>query len=150
MTDQNTHKIRKIVISTGVVTTLAGSGSAGSANGTGASASFNKPRGITTDGTDLYVNDESSYKIRRIAIATGVVTTIAGSGSAASIDGTGTSASFNGAVAISTAGTNLYVSENGGSKIRKIALRETVTADVAMHNLEDDTDVTVRLPSSDP
>ena len=90
VTDQNTHKIRKIVISTGVVTTFAGSGSAGSANGTGASASFNKPRGITTDGTDLYVNDESSYKIRRIAIATRVVTTSAGSGSAASIDGTGT------------------------------------------------------------
>jgi len=38
--------IRKIVISTGVVTTVAGTGSSGSANGTGTSASFNLPRGL--------------------------------------------------------------------------------------------------------
>ena len=40
-----------------VVTTLAGTGSSGSANGTGTSASFNNPHGITTDGTNLYVAD---------------------------------------------------------------------------------------------
>ena len=40
-----------------VVTTLAGTGSSGSANGTGTSASFYAPSGITTDGTNLYVVD---------------------------------------------------------------------------------------------
>ena len=40
-----------------VVTTLAGTGSSGSANGTGTSASFNAPEGITTDGTNLYLTD---------------------------------------------------------------------------------------------
>ena len=40
-----------------VVTTFAGTGSSGSANGTGTSASFNHPKGITTDGTNLYVAD---------------------------------------------------------------------------------------------
>ncbi len=40
-----------------VVTTLAGTGSSGSANGTGTSASFYAPSGITTDGTNLYVAD---------------------------------------------------------------------------------------------
>jgi len=40
-----------------VVRTLAGTGSTGSANGTGTSASFNYPIGITTDGTNLYVGD---------------------------------------------------------------------------------------------
>jgi len=54
---RSNHKIRKIVISTGVVTTLAGSGTAGSTNATGTSAKFNKPSGITTDGTNLYVAD---------------------------------------------------------------------------------------------
>ena len=44
----------------GAVTTLAGTGSSGSANGTGTSASFNNPVGITTDGTNLYVADNSS------------------------------------------------------------------------------------------
>jgi len=40
--------------------------STGSANGTGTSASFNLPVGITTDGTNLYVADESNHLIRKI------------------------------------------------------------------------------------
>ena len=50
----------------GAVTTLAGTGSSGSANGTGTSASFNGPVGITTDGTNLYVADFSNHLIRKI------------------------------------------------------------------------------------
>jgi len=50
----------------GAVTTVAGTGSSGSANGTGTSASFNIPHGITTDGTNLYVVDTSNSLIRQI------------------------------------------------------------------------------------
>ena len=49
-----------------VVTTLAGTGSSGSANGTGTSASFSAPAGITTDGTNLYVTDWDNQQIRKI------------------------------------------------------------------------------------
>ena len=49
-----------------VVTTLAGTGSSGSANGTGTSASFNRPYGITTDGTNLYVTEYLGHRIRQI------------------------------------------------------------------------------------
>ena len=49
-----------------VVTTLAGTGSSGSANGTGTSASFHLPRGITTDGTNLYVTEGGNHLIRKI------------------------------------------------------------------------------------
>ena len=66
MADRSNHLIRKIVISTGAVTTLAGTGSSGSANGTGTSASFNNPKGITTDGTNLYVIDQTNHLIRKI------------------------------------------------------------------------------------
>jgi hypothetical protein len=74
-----------------VVTTLAGTGSSGSANGTGTSASFYQPNGVTTDGTNLYVA-ESNNLIRQIVISTGVVTTVAGTGSAGSANGTGRTA----------------------------------------------------------
>ena len=50
----------------GAVTTVAGTGSSGSANGTGTSASFNYPTGITTDGTNLYVGDTDNHLIRKI------------------------------------------------------------------------------------
>ena len=50
-----------------VVTTLAGTGSSGSAdNSTGTSAGFNQPYGITTDGTNLYVADDNTHLIRKI------------------------------------------------------------------------------------
>jgi hypothetical protein len=100
------------------VTTLAGS-SQGSTNATGTSAQFNKPRGITTDGTNLYVADSSNHRIRKIVISTGVVTTLAGSSQGA-LDATGTSARFNSPRGITTDGTNLYVSDWGNHRIRKI------------------------------
>jgi len=106
----------------GAVTTLAGTGSSGSANGTGTSASFNYPDGITTDGTNLYVADYGNHLIRKIVISTGVVTTVAGTGSSGSANGTGTSASFNSPTGITTDGTNLYVSDYGNHLIRKIVL----------------------------
>jgi len=94
-----------------VVTTLAGTVDNGSANGTGTSASFNYPYGITTDGTNLYVADRNNHLIRKIVISTGVVTTVAGTGSSGSANGTGTSASFNTPKGITTDGTNLYVAD---------------------------------------
>jgi len=103
-----------------VVTTLAGTGSSGSANGTGTSASFDIPYGITTDGTNLYVADYSNHLIRKIVISTGEVTTLAGTGSTGSANGTGTSASFNTPFGITTDGTNLYVADNSNHLIRKI------------------------------
>ena len=77
------------------VTTVAGTGSTGSANGTGTSASFYNPKKITTDGTNLYVAESNNHLIRKIVISTGAVTTLAGTGSSGSANGTGTSSSFN-------------------------------------------------------
>ena len=102
------------------VTTLAGTGSSGSANGTGTSASFYNPFGITTDGTNLYVGDTNNHLIRQIVISTGVVTTVAGTGDNGSSNGTGTAASFYYPIAITTDGTNLYVGDYGNSVIRQI------------------------------
>jgi len=103
-----------------VVTTLAGTGSSGSANGTGTSASFSLPYGITTDGTNLYVTDKITHLIRKIVISTGAVTTLAGTGSSGSANGTGTSASFNIPSRITTDGTNLYVADFDNHLIRQI------------------------------
>ena len=122
VSDTYNHRIRKIVISTGVVTTLAG-GSHGSAdNDNGTAASFKFPHGIITDGTNLYVADTFNYLIRKIVISTGAVTTVAGTGSAGSANGTGTSASFYYPRAITTDGTNLYVADTNNNRIRKIVL----------------------------
>ena len=123
MADSGNHRIRKIVLSTGAVTTLAGSGSQGSTNATGTSAKFKTPRGIVKVGTNLYVADTDNHIIRKIVKSTGVVTTLAGTaGSSGSTDGTGTAAKFYKPRAITTDGTNLYVADNSNHKIRKIVI----------------------------
>lgn len=122
--DSGNLTIRKIVIATQQVTTLAGSaGVTGSADGTGASALFNAPAGITTDGTNLYVTDRGNHTVRKIAIATGAVTTLAGTaGLPGSTDATGAAARFNTPNGISTDGTNLYVADWGNHTVRRIAI----------------------------
>ncbi|MBI5625946.1 MAG: IPT/TIG domain-containing protein [Nitrosomonadales bacterium] len=129
LTDSNA--IRKIVISTGVVATLAGSATGGSTDATGAAASFNAPWGITTDGTNLYVGDSGNGKVRKIVIATGVVTTLAGSGAVSSVDGTGTAASFTDPRGITSDGTNLYLTDTSKSTIRKIVIATGVVTTLA-------------------
>lgn len=131
--DCNNHIIRKIVIATGQVTTIAGTASsAGSIDGTGTAAKFNWPVDITTDGTNLYVCDTNNNTIRKIVMATGQVTTLAGSASAigATVNGTGTAAQFNMPLYITTDGTNLYVLENTADIIRKIVISTGVVTSI--------------------
>ena len=117
---QQGHKILKVLMSDNTVTTLAGSGASGFADGTGTAAQFNTPFGILLSGSYLYVADSGNNRIRKIEKSTGVVTTLAGSGSSGSADGTGTAATFNNPFGITTDGTFLYVSDAGGNLIRKI------------------------------
>ncbi len=129
--DEYNNAIRKIVIATGAVTTLAGSPSWGHADGRGAEARFAVPRGITTDGTNLYVTEALYNDVRRISLATGVVTTLAGSGAGGHADGKGTQASFYFPEGITTDGTNLYVADSFNNEIRKIVISTGVVTTLA-------------------
>ncbi|MGC2458290.1 MAG: NHL repeat-containing protein [Gallionellaceae bacterium] len=121
--DSGSYTIRKITQS-GVVSTLAGTlGMTGSADGSGAAASFNNPSGIATDSAgNVYVADSWNNTIRKIT-QSGVVSTLAGvpGVTGGSADGTGVKASFSlpNGVATDSAG-NVYVADTGNNAIRKI------------------------------
>ena len=112
------------------MTTLAGHARyPGSADGTGAAASFSDPDGLVLDAFgNLYVTDMSNCNIRKITPA-GVVTTLAGQAGACShADGTGTAARFNDplGIGIDKSG-NLYVADGQNYTIRKITSFGIVT-----------------------
>lgn len=122
VTDEPANVIRRINISTGEVATIAGDPNViGSADGVGAAAKFNTPKGIVTDGTYLYVVDSSNNTIRKIDLSNFAVTTLAGlAGSTGSTDGLGGNARFSTPVGITADSTHLYVADTANQLIRKI------------------------------
>jgi len=119
--DRFNHRIRRITAA-GVVTTFAGSGAAGFANGTGTAAIFERPSGIAIDNNgNFYVADEYNHCIRMIT-PSGVVTTFAGDAqSEGFLDAAKASAkfSFPRGVAVDSA-NNVYVADTGNHRIRRI------------------------------
>lgn len=124
--DTFNHTIRKIVIATAAVTTLAGSaGSTGATDGTGTNARFNSPSGVTSDGAgSLFVADSKNHTLRKVVIFTGTVTTVAGvAGSPGFADGTGANALLNYPYSVTSDGSGgIYVGELNNHKVRKFAL----------------------------
>ena len=116
-----------------IVTTLAGqAGVAGMTDGSGVLASFDAPKAITTDGVALYVADSNNHTIRKIDLASGQVSTLAGMpGKKGSQDGKGWLARFNRPFGITTDGVNLYVTDSNNHTIRQVEIASGTVTTIA-------------------
>jgi DNA-binding beta-propeller fold protein YncE len=134
--DYNNHKIRKLIVSTGVVSTFAGSGSAGGANGVGTVAALFRPYdiAISSDGSFVVSTCQFGHRIRHIVMSTALVTTLAGDGVAGSTNGVGTSSRFNYPTGVSLSNidnTFALIADFYNHMIRKIVLSTKVVTRVA-------------------
>jgi sugar lactone lactonase YvrE len=128
VSDYSNHLIRKVTPA-GVVTTFAGSGTPGSANGTGTAASFNFPGGLAIDASgNLYLADSANHTIRKITPGA-VVTTLAGSaGQSGATNNTGSLARFNNPLGVAVDGSgNIVVADTANQTIRRITPGGVVT-----------------------
>jgi sugar lactone lactonase YvrE len=124
--DYQNARIRKVTAATGIISTVAGTGSTGyfGDGGLATKAELILPTGIALDGSaNLFIADEATNTIREVAAATGIITTVAGNGTYGYSGDGGPAASALLAnpsdVAVDGAG-NLYIAE-GDFRIRKIA-----------------------------
>ncbi len=126
ISEGNGARIRKITVGTGVISTVAGTGVPGY-NGDGIPptiAKINNPRGIVVDAAgNIYIADMSNNRIRMVTIATGRISTIAGTGTAGfSGDlGPANTANVNTPVGVALdASNNIYIADASNNRIRMI------------------------------
>ncbi len=144
--DWDNARIRKINIATGVVTTFAGSGVAGydGDGGPALAAKIRKPSGLFMDSCDnMYIGDEESHVVRRIDAVSGIITTIAGTGTSgfSGDGGPATAASLfrPAGVALDHSG-NLFIADYSNHRIRKMTVvPATPVATVQLTPMPNDT-----------
>jgi len=132
ISDSQDNRIRLVTKSSGIITTIAGTGTAGYSgdNGAATSAKLNSPFQIVLDPAgDLYIADTNNNAVRLYIAATKNIVTIAGNGTACTTlpgstcgdGGLSNVSSLNGptGVGLDSFG-NLYIVESGGNRVRKV------------------------------
>lgn len=127
ISDELSQRIRVVAAASGVVTTIAGNGTAGYAGdgGPATNASFSRPEGIAVDAAgNLYITDQANNVIREIAAGTGIVTTIVGTGNTGpgpdGVPANQANLTYPAAVTLDASG-NLYITDQGASRVRRVA-----------------------------
>ncbi len=126
--DAANNRIRKIDASTGNISTIAGTGTAGN-TGDGAaatSATLSNPRGVALDSDgNVYIADTGNNRIRKVTVSSGNIAALAGTGTAGFTGdgGAATSATLRGprGVAVDSSG-DVYIADSQNERIRKVTI----------------------------
>jgi uncharacterized protein (TIGR03437 family) len=135
--DTGNNRIRKVDAATGNITSIAGTGSTGFSGdgGPATAAQLRSPVLVALDNAgDIYITDNANFRIRKITAGSGVINTIAGTGSSlfSGDGGPATSASFGSLLgfAIDSA-KNIYIADTSNGRIRMIAANTGIITTIA-------------------
>ena len=146
--DSGNNRIRKVDGVTGIISSVAGTGLAGldikqpeDPDLQAATSKLNKPVGVAVDGAgNVYIADSGNHQVRRITVATGLISKVAGNvASGYSGDG-GLAVNYSlnvpTGVAVDKDG-NIYIADSGNNRIRKVAAATGIITTVAGSGVQD-------------
>jgi streptogramin lyase len=135
--DNENYAIRKVTVSTGVITTVAGTGTSGYSGdgGQATEATLKNPRGVSVDASgNIHIADSYNNVIRKVTVVTGVITTVAGTGTSglSGDGGQATEATMRSprAVVVDASG-NIYIADTSSGRIRKVTVSTGIITTVA-------------------
>lgn len=136
--DQGNNRIRKVDLSTGIISTVVGTGLAGFSGdgGSAATAKLNGPYGITFDNLgNMFIGDQFNYCVREVNKTTNIITTVAGIGTVSGFSGDGgaaTSATLSAAASVAVGPTgNIYIADTYNQRIRKVTKSTGIITTIA-------------------
>jgi hypothetical protein len=135
--DFGNDRVRKVAAATGIITTVAGTGTGGFSGdgGPATSAQINGPEGLAVDITgNLFIADSYNDRIRKVAAATGIITTVAGTGTPgfSGDGGPATSAHLSEPVGIAVDSLgNIFICDSDNHRVRKVAASTGIITTVA-------------------
>lgn len=135
--DQGNVRIRKVTAATGIISTIAGTGTSGY-NGDGIAATTAQlfyPNGIALDAAgNIYIADEDNQRIRKVTVSSGLISTIAGTGTPGyngdGIAATAAKISYPTGVALDSTG-NIYIVDKNNNSIRKVTVATGMISTIA-------------------
>ncbi len=141
--DYSNNRVRKITVSTGIITTIAGSGSCCGNPGTfsgdsgqATAAALYQPYSLAIDDSgNIYIADESNNRIRKVTVSTGIITTVAGDSNGRGYSGDGGLAihaelASPSGVALDDSG-NIYIADEINNRIRKVTKSTGIITTIA-------------------
>ena len=137
LADAENNRIRKVDARTGIITTVAGNGTAefGGDGGPATEAQIDWPFGLAVDSTgSLFIADFENGRVRKVDVRTGTSTTVAGNGTIGGGGDGGPAASAQllgpASLAVDASG-NLYIADSANQRIRRVAARTGIITTVA-------------------
>lgn len=135
--DTGNHRVREVAAATGIITTIAGTGTTGYAGdgGPAAAAQISTPSAVAADTKgNVYIADSANGTVRKVNVSTGIISTVAGTGTIgyAGDNAAATAAQLNNpqGLALDPYG-NLFISDAGNQTIREVAVHTGIISTVA-------------------
>jgi streptogramin lyase len=135
--DTFNNEIDSVNPNTGVISVLAGNGTAGLVDGPALSAEFYSPRGLALDGNLLFIADRDNNAVRMLNLTNGMVTTVAGNGTfnkgpiGSGIPGTSAELASPSAVAVANGGLSVLIADTFDNVVRELSLTTGIITTVA-------------------